>query len=211
MTKLKICGFKNIDSAVRAFNLGVDYIGLICHPDSKRYVERETLAEIAKQVINLGAIPVAVFVNHTAEQMLALCKLSGIRHVQLHGDVSREQHVKLPGSIARIYVLPINEQGGIVNNIDPNLNPERDYLLFDGLNAGSGTTIQTKNLTKYAQQFRYFLAGGLNQTNLKDTLKQSKPYAIDIASGSEDLNGDKDLTLIRSLTAIVKPEVYTNV
>ena len=48
--KLKVCGINNADFAVKAAELGVDYLGFIFHPASPRNVTIEQAKAISKVV-----------------------------------------------------------------------------------------------------------------------------------------------------------------
>lgn len=166
---------------------------------SKRYVDLKTAATIAAAAKRGGAIPVAVCVNQTAQEIIKLCNDSDISVVQLHGDVSREQQAQLPEHITRIYVLHVDQDGKIINyneNLMKDLKCERDFILFDGLVGGSGESIITDNIQAAAGAFRFFIAGGLTNQNVSNVINRCTPYAVDVSTGVENRLGEKALSLI---------------
>jgi phosphoribosylanthranilate isomerase len=203
---VKICGIKEPALAYQAAALGADFIGLVFHGPSKRYVVLEQAVAIAERARQGGAEPVAVFVNADAEQMLQVCDKTGINIVQLHGDTARSEQTKLPAAIQRMFVLQVDKTGDIVNQADitkTNLKPERDFILFDSCEAGSGKTFNLENI-KPINNMRFFLAGGLTPDNVSARINMTQPFAVDVSSGVEDLSGNKDINLIKQLIERVK-------
>jgi phosphoribosylanthranilate isomerase len=202
-TLVKICGIKEPETAYQAAEFGADFIGLMFYKKSKRYVELDLAVEIANQARHGGSRPVAVFVDADADHILEVCAKTGITFVQLHGDVSRAAQDKLPSFIHRMYVVQIDAEGGAVQTSVPELQPLRDFLLFDGCEGGSGKAINLKNV-KTINGLRFFLAGGLNANNVSKAIKAVQPYAVDVSSGVESAPGKKDLQLIKQFIEKVK-------
>ena len=136
MTKIKVCGIKQIIEVDRIADLGVDYIGLIMHPGSKRYISKQQAFDLANRINKTNSTAVAVFVNHDATAMQEIITTCDITTVQLHGAVSKSQHQNLPEYISRIYVISINANGAAVN-FNPSeldaLNPQRDYIFLPSI------------------------------------------------------------------------------
>ncbi len=203
---IKVCGIKDPNIAYKTAKLGVSHIGIICHDGSKRYVNSQLAKVVVKSIINGGAEPVAVCVNHTAKEMIQLCRDLNINVVQLHGGIARHQHQHLPAHITRIYVLHVDQSGNVVNKNDETikqLNLNRDYILFDGLVGGSGKCIVTNDIHDAAGGFRYFVAGGLASRNVSHVIDKCHPYGVDVSSSVEDHRGDKKLASIKDFIAAV--------
>lgn len=196
--KVKICGLKSPEKAFKAAQLGADFIGIIAHKPSKRYVDIDTAREISEASIGGGATPVLVCVDQTAHEIASLCDLLNINTVQLHGSISRAQHHLLPAHLKRIFVLHVNAAGDIINQVN-DIDHNRDYLLFDALEGGSGKTIITDNIKRVANGYRYFVAGGLSVDNIASVIDQVKPYGVDLSSGVENAPGNKNLNKIESV------------
>jgi phosphoribosylanthranilate isomerase len=204
---IKICGIRCSDTAYDTACAGAQYIGIMLHPHSKRYVVPTTAALIAEATRQGGAIPVAVCVDHDAQQMNELCHQLNIDTVQLHGENARQQHHHLDQHIKRIYVLHVDASGNAVNHHDnaiQYLKSDRDLLLFDGLVGGSGQSIPLHNIPVLAGDFQYFIAGGLNHQNVQDIKMHCKPYGLDVSSGVENNKGLKDKHRIRQFIATVQ-------
>ncbi len=197
--RVKICGIRTAEIAQQAAQAGADFMGLVFHPDSKRYVTLEQAKIIAAAVKAKGAIPVAVFVNHSAAEMHEICEKTAITWIQLHGSDAKQQHHLLPAHYQRIYVQSVTAKGEIPFDNESGLihcNPARDFLLFDTAQPGSGKKFDWQ-LFNYQGKFRWFLAGGLTPDNVVAALKQLKPAGVDVSSGVENAAGEKDITLVR--------------
>ena len=209
--RIKICGLTGADTAYRSVKLGADYIGLVFHTRSKRFVTVDEAREIADAVKAAGATPVAVFVEQDVEAMADICRAVGICTVQLHGDRARQQHTLLPSSMTKIYAINVGDDG-IVSESDCNLiaqlDDQRDFLLFDGKVGGSGQRFNLNLLPALFQQYRCFIAGGLDADNVASVIATSQPYAVDVSSGVEGVNQQKCLTKVDAFIKQVKHEVF---
>lgn len=197
-TLIKICGIRDPSMATFAAQAGADFIGIVFHPTSKRFVEIEQATEIAAAAKQAGAQPVGVFVDTNAEMILKICQIARINTVQLHGDIARQQHHLLPPSFKRIYARTVDQNGQIENDKDGGLNyldEDRDYLLFDNIQAGSGKTFDWSKFN-YIGNFPWFFSGGLTIDNVGNAIQQFQPTAIDVSSGVEKSPGEKDKDLI---------------
>ena len=97
-------------------------------------------------------------------------------------------------------MLHVDKQGRIINLADEafiQLREDCDYVLFDGLEGGSGETITTTCLAEIAKGYNHFIAGGLSEQNVSEIIANCRPYAVDISSGVENQLGHKDLNLIK--------------
>ena len=82
---VKICGIRDIETALAAAGAGANAIGLNFYHQSPRVVTMERAAEIVAG-LPTGVEPVGVFVNDTPERTRAICRFCKITVVQLHGD-----------------------------------------------------------------------------------------------------------------------------
>ena len=142
-TAIKICGLRDPKMAQKSVEWGAHYIGIICHPSSKRYVEPALGKQIAEAVKAAKGIPVAVFVDHDAEQMVSLCETMDIDTVQLAGSMARQTHARLPKQFRRIYVLPVNKNGVVQADVDQGLS-KRHHRRSLGRWGADGTTHQSE-------------------------------------------------------------------
>lgn len=179
---VKICGIKTPEMAGFCARAGAQFIGIVLHPESPRYVDFDTAVLIAKAANEAKIIPVAVVVNTSNDELLNLCEKAKINHVQLHGADQT-----LPENIHKIYVA---------HQQIPKLRLKNDYLLFDGPEPGAGQAIDWSKL-KIPDDIRFFLAGGLTVQNVKEAINIVHPFGVDVSSGVESSRGVKSESLIQ--------------
>ncbi|MCL2206714.1 MAG: phosphoribosylanthranilate isomerase [Fibromonadales bacterium] len=198
MSKIKICGLfreQDIDFANEA---KPDFIGFVFAEKSKRFVNAK-LAESLRKKLSKDIIPVGVFVNAKIEDIIALQKNGIINMVQLHGGESDEYIEKLKekcdAKIIRVH-SPLSAFNSQLS----------DYILLDSPTPGSGQTFDWGLLKNLNLSQNYFLAGGINQENIKDALKLN-PFAVDVSSGAET-DGVKDMEKILKLVGVARDFLY---
>ena len=219
-TLVKVCGVTTPEDATQAAVAGADFIGMILWPKSKRSIPLDVAKEVADAAKAAGATPIGVFVDESAEEIVAACEAVGIDHAQLHGDNARAALTDLPMKIKAVYVVSAAKDGAIVTPmpgdeeklcedrrtklsgaggwkaaIDWVNGPRRtiDWLLVDGGVAGSGETYDWTNLRvpRGCSRKGWILAGGLDPENVTDAIGACKPTAVDVASGVADEGGVK--------------------
>ena len=219
-TLVKVCGVTTPEDATQAASAGAHFIGMILWPKSKRSIDLDVAKSVADAAKAAGAIPIGVFVDETAEEIIAACEKVGIDHAQLHGDNARAALTDLPMKIKAVYVVSADKDGAIVTPmpgdeeklckdrqeklagaqgwlaaVDWVNGPRRtiDWLLVDGVDAGSGETYDWKNLRvpRGCSRKGWILAGGLDPQNVKEAIGVCHPTAVDVASGVADDSGVK--------------------
>ncbi len=193
---IKVCGLTTVDNALAAVNAGADFIGCVLEETSRRFVAIDIAANIARAVKAQGAMPVAVVATTTRQHLQSICQ-TDMAVVQLHSATACRLHQYLPEHIARIFVIPVRQNGELI--IHPGLeylDQQRDYLLFDNERAGSGKTFNWDHF-KNPYPFRYFIAGGLYADNVNTCIAQCQPDGVDVSSGVECQPGIKDPLLIQ--------------
>lgn len=200
MTLVKICGVTDPETAYFAAVSGAAFIGIIFAKDSKRCVDQDRAIAIAKGAKKGGARVVGVFVEQDAEAMQKIVDYVGLDAVQLHGIEARKNHPELSENVIRFYVYPVSYDGFIKEEKHHGfeaLKKERDYLLYDGLNPGSGKPFEWDALEP-SRDFNFILAGGLNPENVSIAIKKKQPDCVDVASGVENPKFKKDKGLIQA-------------
>ena len=68
---VKVCGVTTAEDATHAGQAGANFIGMILWPKSKRSIALDVAKEVAAAAKEAGAVPVGVFVDESAEEIVA--------------------------------------------------------------------------------------------------------------------------------------------
>jgi phosphoribosylanthranilate isomerase len=192
-TRIKICGITSAEDATLAASLGADYIGVI-FADSPRRVDVERAKDIRSAV--KGVPMVGVFRNQPLEEVVKTTLEAGIDLVQLHGDESPEFCTE----VQKLTAKPVIK--GFCADQMPDAHQLAEYattsyFLFD-LQRGSRTTredierVWSAVLHSRRKGFRVFVAGALNPANVREAIKRTHAFAVDVCRGVERTPGVKD-------------------
>ena len=145
-----------------------------------------------------------VFVNDEPERIAALVNAGVIDLVQLHGGENRAYLDRLRGMTGAQVLYAVRV--GAYADIERVKDYPVEFLLLDasikGICGGSGHTFDWSLIG--AVEKPYFLAGGLNESNLPLALRTGA-YALDLSSGIET-DSVKDETKMRRVAALVRGE-----
>lgn len=185
MTKIKICGLFRMKHIEYVNEAKPDYIGFV-FAKSKRQVTSQQAMKYRKY-LNKEIKVVGVFVNEEIEHIVNLLENKVIDTVQLHGGESEEYINKLRSKIFCPIIKAVQVKS--TEDVIKTQYTVADYLLLDQGKGGTGKSFDWSLVPKLEKKF--FLAGGINETNLNKAMLEVNPYAVDISSGVES-NGEKD-------------------
>jgi phosphoribosylanthranilate isomerase len=200
MTKIKICGLTREEDALRAAELGADFLGFIFVTPSPRYVEPERAAVFAAAVRDrMGdRAPkiVGVFHDHGPEYISEIASVVGLDLAQLHGNESDEELGML--GLPAVKALRVGD-----TLPDTHAVPNAAWLLFDTYDerrtGGTGRCFDWSLLAMYERTKPFFLSGGLTPDNVVAGIALVRPDAIDLSSGVESEPGVKDHAKLEKL------------
>ena len=194
MVKVKICGIRRMEDIEIVNRYKPDYIGFV-FADSKRRVSHDLAYEL-KLNLDSDIISVGVFVDASLNEILKLFEEGVIEMAQLHGSESEEYILTLKEKTnSELKIIKAIEMSEDVDLLKYN-NSRADYLLLDS-GKGSGKTFDW-SLMESDLNKEFFLAGGLDISNISDAIKEFDPYAIDLSSSLE-VDGFKDESKIKEL------------
>ena len=197
MTRIKLCGLKRIEDIQTVNQLLPDYIGFVFAQKSKRYVSPAQAAEL-KSSLDPEIAAVGVFVNEKPEKVAELLNKDIIDLAQLHGSEDEDYIRRLRSLTYKplIKALRVKDK----SDLDAAENCSADYILLDA-GAGDGLTFDWSILQGFSRP--YFLAGGLDPSNVKSAIEELSPYAVDVSSGIET-DGFKDAAKMKAFVDAVR-------
>lgn len=198
MVKIKICGLKRLEDIELVNKYKPDYIGFV-FADSKRKVSHD-LARKLKENLDSDIVSVGVFVDAPQDEILELYGDGIIEIAQLHG-IESEEYIrnlkeKTNYKLKIIKAIEMSEDTDLLS-YDAS---KADYLLFDS-GKGSGKTFDWRLIRKDLKK-EFFLAGGLNSSNVIEAIDEFNPYAIDLSSSLET-DGFKDENKIKEIMEVI--------
>lgn len=194
MVKIKICGLRRLEDVEIVNKYKPDYVGFV-FADSKRKVSHE-IASKMKDNLSSDIISVGVFVDAPQDEILELFNDDVIEIAQLHGREDEDYINRLKESTNNeLKIIKAIEMSGD-EDLSKYDNSPADYLLLDS-GKGSGKTFDWQ-LIRTDLKKEFFLAGGINSTNVKKAIEEFDPYAIDLSSSLET-NDYKDENKIKEI------------
>jgi phosphoribosylanthranilate isomerase len=213
--KVKICGITNLPDAELALELGAWAIGMIFFEDSPRRCSLEEAQRITAALQRKVEL-CGVFVNDPLEQVVKTSEDLGLTIVQLHGDEGPSFCGEVPRRTGARVIKAAQISGpGDVRDLE---RYHVDFHLLDAraqaedrqeLRGGTGETFDWALLAERRSKVPLILSGGLTGENVARAIAQTRPFAIDSASGTESAPGKKDEAKLRALFAAVQSTVST--
>ena len=186
MTRVKLCGITSVDDALMCVEHGPWALGLIFVPHSKRRVKVTAAAEIAAAVRRKVEVA-GVFENAPLDHVTRTAEHVGLSIVQLHGDegpsfcseVARRTGAKV---IKAVRVRTAEEVRSLRSF-------SVDFHMLDG---SGGEPFDWSLARERRSDVPLVLAGGLTPDNVGAAIAETRPFAVDVASGVEQRPGVKD-------------------
>lgn len=204
---IKVCGIKYPENQEALSASGIDLMGFIFYPGSKRYVGN--LPEEEKT--RLFAIPVpgvGVFVNEKIPEVLHLAEKYGFAFIQLHGNESPAycREIKKAG-------FRVIKSFGISEAFDyattAGYTKTADYFLFDTKApsyGGTGRKFNWSLLERYTGEKPFILSGGIHPEDAEvlRNLRHLQLAGFDLNSRFEDKPGLKNISKVNQFIHQIK-------
>lgn len=201
---VKICGITRPEQAAEIFALGADAVGINLWPKSKRHMPLSVAFDSLKDVAAKNAL-VAVLVNPDDALLDAAIASQLFQALQLHGD-------ETPQEVERLMNRGVNVIKALQVRDAASLRQIGDFpctaILLDaynpGIYGGGGHAFPWELAVRAREMFaekHILLSGGLNADNVRQAVQQTRPIAVDVASGVESQPGIKDLALVARFVA----------
>ena len=198
-TRIKICGIRDIDSALAAAEAGADALGFVFAAGSPRLIGPELAFDIAAYLPPFVS-KVALMVDPTLADIGEIAMEFPFDLIQLHGDESPDLVAECFATIGAPILKAIRfDPATIQRNLDQWAEVgEIEALLIDGSSGGQGKAFTWDRLAPIIDDYPHpiILAGGLTPANVADAIAAIRPFAVDVSSGVERVRGVKDAALI---------------
>lgn len=210
--RVKICGLTDEAAVSAVADSGAEYAGFVYFPASPRHLELPRAAKLAA-MLPAAVQSVSVVVDAEDALLREIHATVKPRCVQLHGKETPERvraiRALLPGCIL-IKALAIKTADDIANAM--RYADSVDMLLFDArapelpgvLPGGNGLSFDWTLLRNREFGKPWFLSGGLNADNLKQSIALSGAMMVDVSSSVESAPGVKDAALIATFVKAAK-------
>jgi len=198
---IKLCGFTRPEDIEKVKNLPISSVGFIFYKKSKRYVTPEHAGELARILEGTGIKTTGVFVDDDPETVMEIVRSAGLDMAQVYdANTASILSPKIPViQCVRIggpeqLSLPEPVSGGMV--------------LFDTYSAenygGTGKSFNRGLVKSYTHRERMIVAGGLNEKNITEIIRDLRPGGVDISSGIETSEGIKSGEKIFKIMQLIK-------
>ena len=192
--RVKICGMTRSVDVQAAIRAGADALGFVFASRSKRVLDKPLAAELVAQVPAFIS-RVGLFMDQDSSEVVNILKQVPLNLLQFHGNEDADY--------CRQFGLPYIKAVSMASDqaVARAVNDYSDAaaLLLDshapGGVGGTGAVFDWSLIP--AVSLPIVLAGGLTPGNVRQAVKQVKPWAGDVSSGVEDSPGIKNDELMR--------------
>lgn len=191
--QVKICGLTRPDEAAACAEAGAEAVGCVFFAKSPRCVSPAQAAEI-RRVLKGKAALVGVFVDASAQEILAVRDRSGIDCAQLHGN-------EPPALVETLSAEGMKVIKTLFANAAPAISDAHRYPADAFLVECAGGRLPGGNALAWdwskardlSARHPLVIAGGLSQDNVCQAASSSAADAVDVSSAVEHRPGRKDL------------------
>ena len=215
MTPFKICGLRDIDSALVSADAGASLLGFaFVHGVRRRLTLEQGRAIIPRAADQFGENRpglVGLFADQDIDEVNGIIEACGLDYAQLCGSetpdywdrvrakVIRQTKVKTLGSQQETVDAALAQIQEVVSH--GNIPQIDSYK--EGAFGGTGHAFDWDVAARIAQEHDVVLAGGLTPDNVATAIRQVDPWMVDVSSGVET-DGVKDHAKIRAFADAVR-------
>ena len=206
---IKVCGMRDAQNIRDVEALGVDILGFIFWPGSKRYVSARP------DYLPVKAQRAGVFVNASPDEVVQKVKEYGLHYVQLHGD----EDLSYVTNLQKLLSASVDNMPRIVRAIQvASRSKVLKAMMWDGFvdgilfeapttgYGGSGISFDWSLLSSYRGNTPFFITGGIGPQSLEALLEFEHPQwiGVDLNSRFESSPAFKDIALLRPFVEALK-------
>jgi phosphoribosylanthranilate isomerase len=208
-TRIKFCGLTRAADVLHAADMGVDALGFVMVPSSKRALSVEFASSLVK-IVPVFVQRVGLFQNQPRAFIEVAIRTIDFSMLQFHGD---EDDVFCASfGIPFLKAVPMADSPDLLQCAIA--FPQAMALLLDSHSAdgnkrgGSGEGFDWGHIPDSdganVCPSRLILAGGLRAETVQAAVRTVKPYAVDVSSGIESAPGQKDLAKMQEFVRQVR-------
>jgi phosphoribosylanthranilate isomerase len=193
VTRVKICGVSDPADASRVAELGAWALGMIFWPESPRACPLGVAEEIGATLQRRLEL-VGVFVNASLDEVADTADRCRLTLLQLHGDEGPaycREAARRTG--AKVMKAARVRDAAQVHDLE---RFHTDYHLLDAYSprtpGGTGESFDWELARLHPDTPPVVLSGGLTPDNVGTAMEAGRPFAVDVASGTESSPGRKD-------------------
>lgn len=206
---IKVCGMRDAQNIRDVEALGVDILGFIFWPESKRYVSARP------DYLPVNAQRAGVFVNASPDEVVQKVKEYGLHYVQLHGD----EDLSYVTNLQKLLSASVDNMPRIVRAIQvASRSKVLKAMMWDGFvdgilfeapttgYGGSGISFDWSLLSSYRGNTPFFITGGIGPQSLEALLEFEHPQwiGVDLNSRFESSPAFKNIALLRPFVEALK-------
>ncbi len=197
--RIKHCGITSLHDAELCVDAGAWALGMILWPDSARRCSVEEAGRITHAMRRKVELT-GVFVNERLARVVEMADVLGLTMVQLHGDEGPSFCSEVARRTGATVIKAVRVRDlGDVSGLEPF---HTDFHLLDGGGGESFGWEMVRALPRGGPPL--ILAGGLTPENVGEAIETVRPWAVDVASGTESSPGVKDPELVGALHTAVE-------
>ena len=202
-TRIKFCGLTRAEDVDAAVELGVDAIGLVLVPGSRREVDLAAATRLRAR-IPATVVTVLLFQDASADRVRKAIETVKPDLLQFHGSESAE--FCEPFGLPYLFAVAMGSESADVA-ATARRHPRAAGILLDshrkGGMGGQGAVFDWSAIPGSLQR-PLVLAGGLNADNVGAAVSRIRPYAVDVSSGIESAPGIKDYAKMQAFIEEVR-------
>jgi phosphoribosylanthranilate isomerase len=206
VTRIKHCGITGVDDARRAVEADAWALGMIFWPGSPRHCAPDAAVDITRELRRQVELT-GVFVNQSLDEIATIAENVALSIVQLHGDegpafcseVARRTGAKVMKAM-RVRSREDLQALRAFRSVDLHLVDAH----VEGQWGGTGQTLDWGLLADRRSDVPLVLSGGLTAENVGEAVARVRPFAVDVASGTEAEPGTKDPAKLAAFAEAVR-------
>ena len=209
-SRIKVCGLTRDEDVKSSIDCGVDALGFVFYPLSKRCLTAHQAANLV-QGLPAFVSSVALFVEPSVEMVEEIIEVMRPTVLQFHGSETPEfcRQFNIPYIKAvRVGAPGLDSSDGLIKYCMQ--FQDASAWLFDSFTpayGGSGHSFERQlivPLSQHSQERPILISGGLTGENVGESIGLLSPWGIDVSSGVEITPGVKSAEKLNKFVQAVR-------